>query len=397
MYLKNISLTFVLIAFSACVFASATERSNSDKVEAVAIYYPHWHTYPHGESWKGIGWTEYLFMRDTKPRFAGHKQPIVPLLGELDSSKPEDVEKEIELAAANNVNVFLYDWYWYCGVKNMQEGLEQGFLKAKNKDKIKFAVMWANHDRRDAFRTDAEQTYKPWLYSRHSEADTMKVIDYCIENYFRQKNYWTVGGKIYFNIYQPAHFIKEIGGAQKTRELFKKIGEKMKTAGLPQIHWGCMVQFKEDVAAAKAAGFDSMTSYSVYLTNSPKYKSDTAVLDYSDYADAHKNLWRDVSDPEMQYFPVAATGFDTTPRWRNDVNIPLKKKAYPYTGIVANGTAEKFTDLLEDAKLFAAASKGEPKAVVIYAWNEWTEGGFLLPTQSDGYSYLEAVKKVFSK
>lgn len=121
--------------FALCQTAAFGESVGG--VKTVAIYYPHWHAYPHGESWKGVGWTEYDYLRDTKPRFKGHKQPVVPLLGELDDSNPRDVEKEIELAAEYGVDVFLYDWYWYCGVKNMEEALERGFLKAKNNGKIK--------------------------------------------------------------------------------------------------------------------------------------------------------------------------------------------------------------------------------------------------------------------
>ena len=40
---------------------------------------------------------------------------------------------------------FLFDWYWYSGVKLMEEALENGFLKAPNRKRLKFALMWANH------------------------------------------------------------------------------------------------------------------------------------------------------------------------------------------------------------------------------------------------------------
>jgi hypothetical protein len=381
--------------FALCQTAAFGESVGG--VKTVAIYYPHWHAYPHGESWKGVGWTEYDYLRDTKPRFKGHKQPVVPLLGELDDSNPRDVEKEIELAAEYGVDVFLYDWYWYCGVKNMEEALERGFLKAKNNGKIKFALMWANHHRIDAFRTDPNKTYTPWLFSRHSESDMLKVIDYCIEHYFRCDNYWKIDGKLYFNIYQPAHFVKEIGGVDKTRALFGKVNKKMKSAGLPEIHWACMVQFESDKEIAEKAGFDSMTSYMAYLTNSQKYGKNDSVLDYADFADGHRALWRKMSSSSVSYAPIVATGFDTTPRWRNDVDMPLAKKGYPYTGIVSGGTAALFKKLLSDAKEVALKSPSKTKFVTIYAWNEWGEGGYLLPTKSDGYSYLEALREVFKK
>ena len=38
-----------------------------------------------------------------------------------------------------------------------------------------------------------------------------------------------------------------------------------------------------------------------------------------------------------------------------------------------------------------------PPLVLIYAWNELGEGGNILPTEGDGYGYLEAIKEVFGK
>ena len=56
-----------------------------------------------------------------------------------------------------------------------------------------------------------------------------------------------------------------------------------------------------------------------------------------------------------------------------------------------------FKKLLSDAKEVALKSPSKTKFVTIYAWNEWGEGGYLLPTKSDGYSYLEALREVFKK
>ena len=46
---------------------------------------------------------------------------------------------EIDLAKDNGVDIFIYNWDWYNGSQIMQEGLEQGFLKAPNNEKMKFA------------------------------------------------------------------------------------------------------------------------------------------------------------------------------------------------------------------------------------------------------------------
>ena len=42
------------------------------------------------------------------------------------------------------------------------------------------------------------------------------------------------------------------------------------------------------------------------------------------------------------------------------------------------------------------ASETTPRVITIYAWNEWTEGGYLEPEQRTGMSYLEALQRVLS-
>ena len=45
----------------------------------------------------------------------------------------------------------MIDWYWHEGTQFYHEQLEQGFLKADNRSKLKFAVMWANHDWKNVY------------------------------------------------------------------------------------------------------------------------------------------------------------------------------------------------------------------------------------------------------
>jgi len=44
------------------------------------------------------------------------------------------------------IDVFIFDWYWYDDGPFFERGLDDGFLKAPNGDRINFSLMWANHD-----------------------------------------------------------------------------------------------------------------------------------------------------------------------------------------------------------------------------------------------------------
>jgi len=47
--------------------------------------------------------------------------------------------------------------------------------------------------------------------------------------------------------------------------------------------------------------------------------------------------------------------------------------------------------------LVAYPEAAEPNAVLIYAWNEFDEGGWLAPTLGDGTARLDAIAKVLGK
>src|SRR5687767_7089147 len=105
--------------------------------EIAAYYCGLWHRYDHMDAWHGYGWTEWELLRTARPRFAGHRQPIVPKWGYFDETDPAWGARQIDLAADHGVDVMIYDWYWYSGVRLMEAPLEQAFLGAPNRRRLK--------------------------------------------------------------------------------------------------------------------------------------------------------------------------------------------------------------------------------------------------------------------
>lgn len=56
------------------------------------------------------------------------------------------MSERYDVAADHGVNVFIYDWYWYDRRPFLEEALNAGYLGARNNDRVKFYLMWANHD-----------------------------------------------------------------------------------------------------------------------------------------------------------------------------------------------------------------------------------------------------------
>jgi hypothetical protein len=392
-YIWNIVLSALLLIFSGIEWNVIAQNINTNRPDVVAIYYPHWHNYDHGTAWKGEGWTEWVEMNDAKPKFPGHQQPKKSLWGNFDESDPKWVEKEINLAADHGIDVFLYDWYWYSGVKTMEEALEQGFLHAENRNRMKFALMWANHDRRDQFYPEYGKPRTVWLPIRHSPRDLTRVIDYCIGHYFREPNYWKVNDSLFFSIFQAESFVEQLGGPEKTRALFTEINGRLKNAGLPAMHWNAMVSTPELAKIMKQAGFQSTSKYNVTTAN--KVLPDFTER-YEDVMVAHQQLWdKMTTESPLVNLPVVTMGWDVTPRCRQDVPWPYPYKEYPYLPVVVGNTPELYEELLHDAAKHIENDSRKPFGVLLNCWNEWTEGGYLLPEERTGTAYVEAVKKIF--
>jgi len=51
---------------------------------------------------------------------------------------------------------------------------------------------------------------------------------------------------------------------------------------------------------------------------------------------------------------------------------------------------------LQRARQFASAESEGTNLITLNAWNEWTEGSYLLPDREHGTAYLDSVSDVFA-
>ncbi len=408
--MKNIALLVsTLLASLLCACSSATDvkecANSKDKIDVIVVYYPHWHVYPKGEEWFGKNWTEWEFVKTAKtPRYKGHKIPYIPTTGYLDGKNPKDVEVEIELASNSGIDVFLVDWYWYSGERTMEESLEQGFLKARNRDKMKFALMWANHDRENRFRSKYMGKTQRLMKNVHTADDFKAMLKYCIEHYFKEPNYYKIDGRPVFSIFRPMHILNQIGGAEKVKKLLDECAQIMAEHGLPPVYWSAMAKNSQQGELFKKAGFDN-TSWYIHgpwtIKNYMKrVKNGEWIFDYSEMMQPHRDQWKDMLEKSpLPNIPVISRGWDTTSRCRLDEPFPPRKNKidYPYTPSAINNTADRFETLLRDAKAVVESDPKKPRAILINAWNEYTEGAYLLPDHRDSDASLKAIASVFGR
>ena len=139
-----------------------------------------WPAYTGDEIKANIFWPEeygeWESVRSAQPKFEGHQWPRKPRWGYVNEADPYVMEMQINAATDHGVNTFIYDWYWFDNGPFLEQCLDNGFLKAHNNDKMKFYIMWANHDVNHVW--DKRNAHKPWadLWSGKVTADQFKVI-----------------------------------------------------------------------------------------------------------------------------------------------------------------------------------------------------------------------------
>jgi hypothetical protein len=305
------------------------------------------------------------------------------LWGEFNEADPAWAEREIDTAASHGIDVWMNCWYWHEGAMRCQLQLQDGFLKAANRGRIKFALMWANHDWSNHWPGTSEGVTAPMSRQRHSEEDMLNVIDHCIEHYFRQPNYWRIDGALVFGIYSIASVLRDMSPDRWLRAL-ARMREKVAKAGLGDMHLQASAVTGTDVAKVKELGFQSATLYNTAgpaIAGVPK----GGRVPFGRLAATAIPHWRQLREQcSVPFFPDCTVGWDNSPRVGASARM------------VTERSPDQFERLMVASKYFLAESGAAvPKIVFLSSWNEWTEDHVLLPDTVYGYSYLEAVRRVF--
>jgi hypothetical protein len=391
-------------------------------METVAVYFPSYHRDAFNDRWYGEGWSEWRLMEQTLPLFPGHEQPKLCTWGSFDEADPAWMEKQIDLAADHGITSFLFDWYWYSGQKFMHRALEEGFLKARNRHRLKFFAMWANHTWgvfpacREIFRGHGGESGgarvegqalaydKPLLEIKHTHADLVAVAEYCAEHYFHESNYHCVDGKPIFSFWRWEELEIQLGGVAGVAAGFEAMRAVARRHGFPGLHIMVNIACYENdqtlhcwwpklVERIKEAGGDSVYGYNVSRTHGFNALTDAyPVASYEDVLQSHRELIRLCENRGLPFHPVATVGFDNTPRWHRGATLPVDFRKLHYEPIVVGNTPERFGEAVRIGLESIRRCGGGDRMLLINAWNEWTEGCYLLPDQRHGNGFLEALR-----
>jgi hypothetical protein len=209
---------------------------------------------------------EWEIIKKGNARFAGHYQPKVPLWGYEPDDDPKVMERWIEAATAHGVNTFIFDWYWFDEGPFLESSLNNGFLKANNRDKMNFYLMWANHDvKRNYWNVHKFKDDESLLWDGAVDLKNFEIIvDRVIKSYFSQPNYYKIDGIPVFSIFSLTNLLEGLGGLEKAAIALDYFREKTKEAGFPGLHLQLIIYGQpnqESIKIHETLKINSLTQY----------------------------------------------------------------------------------------------------------------------------------------
>lgn len=382
--IKPSLLFFIFICLTQFSCTKSGKKQNDTPEYNIAAYV--WPSCNHDERFGDMLWPEqtgeWEIIKKGTARFEGHYQPKVPLWGYEMDDDPKVMEKWIDAATDHGVNTFIFDWYWFDEGPFLESSLNNGFLKARNRDKMNFYLMWANHD--------VKQNY--WNVHKYNDVDTLLwdgavdlenfkiIVDRIINNYFNQPNYFKIDGMPVLSIFSLTNLMEGLGGLAQTKDALDYFREMTKKAGFPGLHLQLIIYGlpnQSRLETFETLQFNSATQYNWGWMNEQDY------IKWANKAIEIRNKWDDTLT--IPFFPNASIGWDDTPR-------------FPHKGekdiVRYNNSPESFAAYLQEAKDYCDKHPEQVKLITIFSWNEWIEGGYLLPDRKYGFEYLKKVKQV---
>ncbi|MBE0653418.1 MAG: hypothetical protein IH594_06450 [Bacteroidales bacterium] len=277
------------------------------------------------------------------------------------------MDKEIEYAQNSGINYWLYNWYPDNSGFDIPLDLH---LSSIHKDDIKFCYIFHS---------------KNWQYVKKELPLTMSRM--------KLSNYMKIDGK-------PLVFCMH---DTWTPDDINELKNKAIEAGIPEIYLVIM-EWTGDRAIQKCAAYGAQAS-SAYCNWGD------GGISYSVMAAATETKWNTYKSSAFAFIPFVTTGWDPRPfiefyEGLSEADSISLSKWYPKPAddhYVLTAASDEVAahlkaglDWVKNNPFFSM-----PNTVIIYAWNECTEGGFIIPvaeTDSSAINYgtkrLDAIKEM---
>ena len=347
LHLRSVRLLIVGILAIAALFPQSPASAALNAT--VGAYY--------FEGWWGDNPTDLGYM--TTPRLVNQFPERQPTFGGgiWRDDSVSVMQQQINLAADHGVSFFSFDWYWRIDQNNTRnDGFNRGlynFLAASNSNRMKLTVNLC----------DQPSTAADW----QTTANMLMPI-------LSDPRYQRVGGKPLINIFNTASFTQGAYNILQTTAI---------AAGLPGL------TFSANASGQPVSGYN-LYDYTARYNAVLGFGSGEAEHPYSQLTSFDENIWNsDRNDlvGNQKLMPVVDSGWDVRP-------LDYAPSWYFNPTRTPAAFATHVQDAINYMNNHPTQTTAE-KIMMIYAWNEYSEGGYIAPTVGDpNGQYLDALASV---
>ncbi len=144
----------------------------------------------------------------------------------------------------------------------------------------------------------------------------------------------------------------------------------------------------ETLSAARRTTCDGLTAYA-FLPN----WGGPPVQQYEVLVRQRVAEWyRIQAETDVPFFPVVCAGWDAS--CRGDFVGDLRRvRGFPWRPVVVGNSPAAFGDFIDAALTFNRVTKNAHNLVLVHAWNEWSEGSAVEPSDEHGHAFVHEIAK----
>jgi hypothetical protein len=168
------------------------------------------------------------------------------------------------------------------------------------------------------------------------------------------------------------------GDLTKTREKIDYLRQAVVASGKPDPYLVTLsMETDEAVRYVDECGLDALSNYACWTNGA-----------FQDLAAVNRARWEEFQATGHKMVAQVNAGWDPRPRYEGYYG-----EVYPTRDWVTNPTPEELAEHLGSAVDWTRANPeaAEAQVILVYAWNETDEGGWLMPTLAEGTARVEAI------
>jgi hypothetical protein len=345
--------------------------------EIYALYLPQFHRVKENDLWWGEGFTEWETVKNAKPFFEGHNQPLQPmdcydLLDKHVMQEQADYMKRYEIDG-----MCFYHYYFENGKKILEKPAEN--LLEWTDINMPFCFYWANESWvrswsniagncwTEAYESSKDQNERGILLKQDygGKKEWEEHFRYILP-FFKDERYLKKDGKPIFIIYSPDDI-------ECLEDMKKCWDDLVYQAGFPGIYYIGKSKNKDILDAVLIQEPQAAMRHKFF-------QNDKGIRSLLDYDEVWSNILSlQIPKNEKKEYLCGFPGYDDTPRHGKNGTV------------VTGATPEKFKNYM--IRLLLKANRRDCDFLFLNAWNEWGEGMYLEPDRKWEFQYLEAIKE----